>query len=77
MAGQRANPHTDRWARQLHAGLDSGFARSFASGQQFAVDALTWTANREGTTAWRESAEHREGVEGVVVQRPRDMAKAD
>jgi hypothetical protein len=48
MAGQRAKRHTDRWARQLHAGLDSGFAKSFPSGQQFAGGALTWTGNREG-----------------------------
>lgn len=37
---------------------------------------LTWTGNREGTTAWRESAGRCEGTEGVVVQGPRDMAKA-
>src|SRR5919198_5557497 len=37
---------------------------------------LTWTRKREGTTAWRESAERCEGAEGVAVQGPRDMAKA-
>jgi hypothetical protein len=37
---------------------------------------LTWTRKREGTTAWWESAERSEGVEGVAVQGPRDMAKA-
>jgi hypothetical protein len=37
---------------------------------------LTWTRKREGTTAWRESAERWEGVEGAAVQGPRDMAKA-
>jgi hypothetical protein len=36
---------------------------------------LTWTRKREGTTAWRESAERWEGVEGAAVQGPRDMAK--
>jgi hypothetical protein len=37
---------------------------------------LTWTGNREGTAAWRESAGHREGVYGAAAQGPRDMAKA-
>ncbi len=37
---------------------------------------LTWTGNREGTTAWRGSAERSEDVEGVAVQGPRDTAKA-
>src|SRR5919198_71592 len=37
---------------------------------------LTWTRKREGTTAWRESVGHREGVEGAAVQGPRDTAKA-
>ncbi len=50
-------------------------------GQRFGRDDLwvthpTWTRKREGTTAWRGSAEHRGGVEGVAVQGPRDMAKA-
>ncbi len=36
---------------------------------------LTWTGNREGTTAWRESAGHCEGVYGAAVQGPCDMAK--
>ncbi len=37
---------------------------------------LTWTGNRKGTTAWRESTGRSEGVEGVAVQGPRDTAKA-
>src|SRR6266540_1575602 len=37
---------------------------------------LTWTGNREGTTAWRGSAERSGDAEGVAVQGPRDMAKA-
>ncbi len=37
---------------------------------------LTWTRKREGTTAWRGSAERCEDTEGVAVQGPRDMAKA-
>jgi hypothetical protein len=37
---------------------------------------LTWTGNRKGTAAWRESAERSEGVEGAAVQGPRDTAKA-
>jgi hypothetical protein len=37
---------------------------------------LTWTRKREGTTAWRESAERYEDTEGVAVRGPRDMAKA-
>jgi len=36
---------------------------------------LTWTGNREGTTAWRGSAEHCEGVDGAAAQGPCDMAK--
>lgn len=36
---------------------------------------LTWTRKREGTTAWRGSAERCEDAEGVAVQGPRDMAK--
>ena len=36
---------------------------------------LTWTRKREGTAAWRESTERREGVEGAAVPGPRDMAK--
>ena len=39
------------------------------------VTRLTWTRNREGTTAWRESMEHCEGVDGAAVQGPCDMAK--
>jgi hypothetical protein len=37
--------------------------------------AFIWTRKREGTTAWRESAERWEGVEGAAVQGPRDIAK--
>src|SRR6266480_7101548 len=36
---------------------------------------LTWTGNREGTAAWRESVEHCEGVDGAAAQGPCDMAK--
>jgi hypothetical protein len=36
---------------------------------------LTWTGNREGTTAWRESAGYCEGVYGAAAQGPCDMAK--
>ena len=36
---------------------------------------LTWTGNREGTAAWRESAGHCEGVYSAAVQGPCDMAK--
>jgi hypothetical protein len=36
---------------------------------------LTWTGNREGTTAWWESVEHCEGVDGAAAQGPCDMAK--
>ena len=39
------------------------------------VARLTWTGNREGTTAWRESVEHCEGVDGAAAQDPCDMAK--
>lgn len=39
------------------------------------VTHLTWTGNREGTTAWWESVEHGEGVDGAAAQDPRDMAK--
>jgi hypothetical protein len=39
------------------------------------VTRLTWTGNREGTTAWRERMERCEGVEGAAVQDPCDMAK--
>ena len=36
---------------------------------------LTWTRKREGTTAWRESVEHCEGVYGAAAQGQCDMAK--
>ena len=36
---------------------------------------LTWTRKREGTTAWRESVGHCEGVDGAAAQSPCDMAK--
>src|SRR3954470_781035 len=39
------------------------------------VTRLTWTGNREGTTAWRERMERCEGVDGAAVQDPCDMAK--
>ena len=39
------------------------------------VARLTWTGNREGTTAWRGSVEHCEGVDGAAAQGPCDMAK--
>ena len=39
------------------------------------VARLTWTGNREGTTAWRERMERCEGVDGAAVQDPCDMAK--
>ena len=39
------------------------------------VARLTWTRKREGTTAWRGSVEHCEGVDGAATQGPCDMAK--
>jgi hypothetical protein len=39
------------------------------------VTRLTWTRKREGTTAWRGSVEHCEGVEGAAARGPCDMAK--
>ncbi len=36
---------------------------------------LTWTRKREGTTAWWESVEHCEGVDGAAARDPCDMAK--
>ena len=46
-----------------------------SEGDSLWVTHLTWTRKREGTTAWWESMEHREGVDGAVVQGPCDMAK--
>src|SRR5215469_15971395 len=36
---------------------------------------LTWMGNLKGTTAWRESGAHCEGVDGAAAQGPCDMAK--
>jgi hypothetical protein len=47
-----------------------------SGGGDLGATRLTWTRKREGTAAWRESAEHREDAEGVAVQGPRDTAKA-
>ncbi|GLZ02496.1 hypothetical protein Acsp02_97470 [Actinoplanes sp. NBRC 103695] len=47
-----------------------------SGGGDLGATRLTWTRKREGTTAWRGSAERCEDTEGVAVQGPRDMAKA-
>ncbi len=47
-----------------------------SGGGDLGATRLTWTRKREGTAAWRESAERCEDTEGVAVQGPRDMAKA-
>jgi hypothetical protein len=47
-----------------------------SGGGDLGATRLTWTGNRKGTIAWRESTGRREGVESVAVQGPRDMAKA-
>jgi hypothetical protein len=39
------------------------------------VTRLTWTRKREGTTAWRGSVGHCEGVDGAAARGPCDMAK--
>src|SRR3954466_10148800 len=47
-----------------------------SEGGDLGATRLTGTGNRDGTAAWRESTGRGEGVEGVVVQGPRDRAKA-
>jgi hypothetical protein len=47
-----------------------------SEGGDLGATRLTGTGNRDGTAAWRESTGRSEGVEGVVVQGPRDRAKA-
>jgi hypothetical protein len=47
-----------------------------SGGGDLGATRLTWTGNRKGTAAWRESTGRSEGVEGVAVQGPRDRAKA-
>ncbi len=46
-----------------------------SEGDSLWVTHLTWTRKREGTTAWWESVERCEGVDGTPTQDPCDMAK--
>src|SRR5437879_2487155 len=66
--GENVRRLTRRWIAPS-GGRGSG-------GGDLGATRLTWTRKREGTTAWRGSAEHCEDAEGVAVQGPRDTAKA-
>ena len=67
MSGERA---------PFHSALDRPRRGRGSEGGDLGAARLTWTRKREGTTAWRGSAERSGGVEGAAVQGPRDMAKA-
>ena len=66
---------TERVRRLTRRWIAPAGGRGSGGGDLWATR-LTWTGNREGTTAWRESAERSEDAEGAAVQGPRDTAKA-